>query len=187
MLCHFMKSEYMNDEQKRTALMFEENGYVADLDKNDAEVIFAFKKIVTSSGLIAYTRIYSNIFTDEESFIHIYDVSDSSIDAEKTYPSFSLDFTVKTKNDLDLLHAITNLFFLFLKEDGVRIVNDSGDQFIIRTKKEAMILHLTLKFSERIMFYRKTWLNTNKNRISFKKLINEDPLVIFNMIRAGKT
>ena len=178
-----MDYEHITDSQKNTILMFEENGYIANLDEDDDEVIFALKKIVTSSGLTAYIRIYANLFTDAESFVHVYDVSDLNFNIEQTRPSFSLDFTIETKNDVALVEAITNLFFLFLKEGGVRIIVDSGDQFIIRNKEGAMKMHLLLKLSERTMFYRKTWNYRNKNRISFKRLINEDPLVIYNEIK----
>ncbi len=90
---------------------------------------------------------------------------------------------IKTKNDLDLFHAITDLFFLFLKEEGMRIVVDSGNQFIIRNKKGAVELYLLLALEEKTLFYRKTWVGLNKNRISFKRIIDEDPLVIYNEIK----
>jgi len=177
-----MDYEHITDLQKSTILMFEENGYSAIIHEDDAEIIFACKKIVTSSGLTAYIRVYTNVFTDEESCIHVYDVSDC-VGIDKTRSSFSLQFMIKTKNDLDLFHAITDLFFLFLKEEGMRIVVDSGNQFIIRNKKGAVELYLLLALEEKTLFYRKTWVGLNKNRISFKRIIDEDPLVIYNEIK----
>lgn len=176
-----MDYEHMTDLQKNTILMFEENGYSADLHEDDAEIIFASKKITASSGFTVYVRIYTNVFTDEESCAHIYDVSEY-VDTEQARSSFSLHFTIKTKSDLDLLHAITDLFFLFLREEGMKIIVDSGNQFIVINKKGIMEMHLKLSFKEKSIFFRKSWANSNKYKVSFKRLINEDPLVIYNEI-----
>lgn len=177
----FMQYENMTDLQKSTILMFEENGYSADLQEDDAEIIFASKKIVTSSGFTVYVRIFTNVFTDEESCVHIYDVSEY-VDTEQARSSFSLQLMIKTKNDLDLFHAITDLFFLFLKKEGMKITVDSNDQFIVINKKGVMEMHLKLSFKEKSIFFRKNWANSNKYKVSFKRLINEDPLVIYNEI-----
>ncbi len=166
--------------------MFEENGYSADLHEDDAEIIFASKKITASSGFTVYVRMYTNVFTDEESYVHIYDVSEY-VDTEQTRSSFYLHFTIKTKSDLDLLHSITDLFFLFLREEGMKIIVDSDDQFIVRNKKGVMEMHLKLSFKEKSIFFRKSWANSNKYKVSFKRLINEGPLVIYNEIKANKS
>lgn len=185
MLYLFMDYEHITDLQKSTILMFEENGYSAIIHEHDAEIIFASKKIVTSSGLTAYIRVYANMFTDDNSYIHVYDMSDY-VDIDKIRSSFSFQFMIKTKNDLDLFHAITDLFFLFLKKEGMSIVVDSGNQFIFRNKKGVVELYLLLMFKEKTLFYRKTWVGLSKNSISFKRIINEDPLVIYNEIKASK-
>lgn len=175
----------LNDEENRLIQELEEHGYTTDIveDSDSDRIAVAKKDILTISGIAA--NIKYCIFLENGAgygdfymagcYVHI----DMSATRSQV---FDFEFPLVMKNKIALFEGVANLFSLFLKEKGVKISNDLY-QLVIKNKKDKTNIHLHLSTKENLLFYT-NYLPCSSNKcISFDRIINENPLVLYNEIK----
>lgn len=193
------------EEENNLILMLEERGFVVvkeeyklvttygilededqdeDYLKDQGPSIYACKDIVTNAGFAA--KISLCIFLWHK------DKSATSIDTIKERGQvLGFGLEIKGKEDIVFIEAVTNLFSLFLKDkDSEMIMTYTDNEFHVKKKKDNIKTYITLSSKERVLLCTnspKNKKNLKTTKISFDRIINEDPLVIYNEIKANKS
>lgn len=173
----------LTDKEKKLIQELEEHGYTTDVVENaDSDIIAVAKKdILTTAGIAANIRFCIYLANNKGCndlagcYVHI----DMSVTRSQV---FDFEFPITMNNKIALFEGVANLFSLFLKDKGAKISNNLY-WLVIKNKKDKTNIHLRVSIEEGFLFYANFLTYSNKKCITFDRIINENPLVIYNEIK----
>lgn len=167
--------------QSELIIAFEESGYIAEIDKDDGEIVSAKKTLATSGKIDCNIHVISNVFNYRESCILF------KFKIEDPNNSTSLQFSVESQKDINLVEGIVNLVSLSLvlnKPDSyISKYEIAANDITIRYGKESIYkIFLRIFFEEKRIHAYHIGFSSKiiKSKIfTFKNIRNEDPIILF--------